>query len=308
MRQKKLNSTVEASYQTPLQPVHGPQDNLEKSSRPLRVLHISNIEKGSYFFNNLCDFIDPREIEISSLTFAPHAAFVEDLQRRGVRAYALDALTRRRYLYGARQIWKIIERDQVDIVHTHLFDPTLIGLVIAKLRGRKVIVTRHHSDALYQLQNRVKRKFYLSMEKYINNHADHIIAPSRMVRDILIEQEGVSPVKVSLIPYGQTAERFDAITPEVVAQVKTELGMADRLVLVCTSRLYERKGHVYLFEALAPLVGSGLKAKHWRNGLGFKIMCDSWVGVMTRWRSWLRRTSLFIHHWKMRCRKPSSSR
>jgi glycosyltransferase involved in cell wall biosynthesis len=270
MSQKGLNSMVEkVIYQTSHQGrIRVGQGGIKKSSRPLRVLHISSIEKASSYFNNLCDFIDPREIEISSVTFAPQAGFVEELQQRGVRAYALDALSRRRYPYAAREIWRIIEQEQIDIVHTHLFDATLIGLVIAKLRGRKVVVTRHHSDALYYLQEKVKRKFYLSMERYINNHADHIIAPSRMVRDILIEQEGVSPAKVSLIPYGQTADRFDAITSEVVARVKTELGMADRLALVCTSRLYERKGHVYLFEALAPLVRSGLKTTLYLVGTG----------------------------------------
>ena len=166
-----------------------------------------------------------------------------------------------------RALLQIIREHKIDIVHTHLFEPTLLGLLVARSRGRKVIVTRHHSDAVYQLKSKVKQKFYLALERYINKHAHHIIAPSRIVRDILIHREGVSP-KVSLIPYGQTSKRFDSITPEAVARVKGELEMADTLALVCTSRLYERKGHVYLFEALAPLVRDGLKTTLYLVGTG----------------------------------------
>jgi len=244
------------------------QNAIDFPSRPLRVLHISDIEAPSYYFNNLCDFTDNSEIRFYSITFASRAGFVEELEKRGVPSYALNAMNRRQYPYAARRIWKRIKEDNVDIVHLHLLVPTFIGLVVAKLCGRKVVVTRHHSDAVHQIQNRVKRKFYLSIENYINRHADHLIAPSRMVRDILVEQEGVPATRVSLIPYGQTVDRFDAITPEIVARTKEQLRMNGQMVLVCNSRLYERKGHIYLFEALAPLIRQGLNATLFLIGRG----------------------------------------
>jgi L-malate glycosyltransferase len=246
----------------------GRQESTEVRSRPLRVLHVINVETSNYFLNNLVDYTARESLQFSAVTFGSEGSFVDELRRRGVTAYALKALSRTNYFRAARELSKIISQDRIDIVHTHLFDPTLIGLLIARLRGRKIIVTRHHSDALYQLKSKTKQRFYLSLERYINKHVHHIIAPSRMVRDILIEREGVSPAKVSLIPYGQTAERFGAITPEVVARVKAELGISDGLTLVCTSRLYERKGHVYLFEALAPLVRDGLKLMLYLVGEG----------------------------------------
>lgn len=235
---------------------------------PVRVLHVINVEASNYFLNNLLDDTAKEDVQFYFVTFGRDGSFVEDLRHRGAGVYALNTRGRGSYFRAMHELSKIIRENQIDIVHTHLFEPTLIGLLIAKLRGRKVIVTRHHSDALYQLKSKIKQRFYLSLERYINKHAHHIIAPSRMVRDILIEREGVSPAKVSLIPYGQTAERFDAITPEVIARVKVELGISDGLTLVCTSRLYERKGHVYLFEALAPLVRDDLEITLFLVGTG----------------------------------------
>lgn len=237
-------------------------------SRPIRVLHVSNIESDCPYLNNLCDFTDRSEVVPLSVTLAPHGGLVKGLEARGVRAYALDAMSRAKYPYAARQIWKIIERERVDIVHAHLFDPTLIGLIVSKLRRVKVIVTRHHSDAHHQIPGSIKRRAYLGIEKCVNACADHIIAPSRMVREILISQEGVRPDKVSLIPYGQTPDRFNAVTPETIQKVRSELGMDRQLALVCNSRIYHRKGHPYLFRALAPLIRSGLKAKLYLVGTG----------------------------------------
>lgn len=247
---------------------HSRQETTEFLSRPLCILHVINVETSNYFLNNLVDDTSDENLQFSFVTFGGDGSFVDDLRRRGANASALNILGRSSYLRAMRELSRIIREHRIDIVHTHLFEPTLIGLIAAKRLGRKVIVTRHHSDAVYQLKNKMKQRFYLALERYINKNADHIVAPSRMVRDILINKEGVSAAKVSLIPYGQTSERFDSITPEAVARVKAELGMSDSLALVCTSRLYERKGHVYLFEALAPLVREGLKAQLYLVGAG----------------------------------------
>jgi glycosyltransferase involved in cell wall biosynthesis len=239
-----------------------------RSSRPLRVLHVCSVETSNYYLNNLRDFTDPDLVQFSFVTFAPRGGFVTELERRGARAYALAALNRWQYPQAIRRLWKIIQQEDVDIVHTHLFGPTVIGLVLSQLSGKRVMLTRHHSDAIHRIPSAVKRKFYQELENYINRSSDHIIAPSQMVRDILVKREGVPAAKVSLIPYGQTSERFDAITTDEIARVRAELQMEDNLALVCTARLYETKGHVYLFEALAPLVRSGLKTTLYLVGTG----------------------------------------
>lgn len=236
--------------------------------KPIKILHIISVEKENYYLNNLCDYSNDKEFEYSFVAFAPRSEFAEALEKRGKKVYGLDASSRRDYPQAAREIWNILKAENPDIVHTHLFDPTVIGITLAKRQNRKAIFTRHHSDALYELPSPVKRVFYLKMEHYVNRKADHIIAPSKMVRDILVEKENVPSAKVSLIPYGQTTERFDAVTPEKIEKVQDELDMKKNLALVCTSRLFHRKGHQYLFEAFADLVKNGLAATLYLVGTG----------------------------------------
>lgn len=236
--------------------------------KPIKVLQVLEGDTEAHYFNNLADFTDKSEIEFVFVTFSGEGAFTESMRKRHFRVYALDVTGRSSLPRAARDLWRILKAEDPEVVHTHLFDPTFIGLVLAKIQKRRAVITRHHSDAVHVISNGLKRCFYLAIERWNNRKADHIIAPSQMVRECLVEWEKTPGEKVSVIPYGQTSERFDAITPAVVAAKRIELGMDKHLSLVCVSRLYHGKGHKYLFEAIAPLFRNGLDAKLYLVGSG----------------------------------------
>lgn len=233
-----------------------------------KILHVIDIEKESFYFNNLVDFTDRNKYEYIFLTLGSKGDFTESLKQKGCRVYFLNALRKKQLPRAAASIWKVMKKENPQIVHTHIFNPTLIALTFAKWQKRRTVLTRHHSDALHLLPSKIKRKFYLTLDIRNNRLADHIIAPSQMVRECIVEWEGTPEDKVSVIPYGQTTERFDAITPEVINKTRIELGMEAQLSLVCVSRLFNRKGHIYLFRAIAPLIKSGLKLKLYLAGAG----------------------------------------
>jgi glycosyltransferase involved in cell wall biosynthesis len=236
---------------------------------PIKVLHVVSVEKANYYLTNLTEYSDSAEVEHLFVTFAPtDCDFVRDFQAKGWGVFALNTPSRKSYPTAFLRLWKLMRKEKPDIVHTHLFDPSLIGLTAARWQGRKTVLTRHHSDAIHQIPSVLKRRFFLALENYISGKADHIIAPSQMVGAFLIEKEGVTNEKVSIIPYGQTTERFDAVTREKVEAVKAELGIGGSLALVNVSRLFHRKGHQYLFEAFSGLVRDGLNAVLYLVGEG----------------------------------------
>lgn len=236
---------------------------------PLKVLHVVSVDKENYYLRNLADYSDAGEVEHLFVTTAsPACDFVKDLAEKGRTVYGLDRPGRKEAVKVFKELSRLFSELDPDVIHTHLFEPSLIGLTAAKLQGRRTVLTRHHSDAVHAIPSTAKRKFYLGLDKYISKMSDHIIAPSRMVRDYLVEKEGVADSKVTIIPYGQTTERFDSITDEQVAAVRGELGMGGDTALVCVSRLYDKKGHKYLFEALAELFKGGLNATLYLVGSG----------------------------------------
>jgi len=235
---------------------------------PIKVLHVLDVEKEAHYFNDLVDLTDRNEVEFSFATFSGEGPFAESMRARGVRVYVLDAPSRSSLPRAAMGLWKILKAEDPDLVHTHLFNPTAVGLLLARMQKRKAVVTRHHSDALHRISNPIKRGFYLAIERLINRNAAHIIAPSQMVGKCIVEWEKTPAEKVSVLPYGQTSKRFDAVTKDVADAKRTELGMDKQLSLLCISRLYHLKGHKYLFDALAPLLHNGLEAKLYLLGSG----------------------------------------
>jgi len=221
--------------------------------KPIRVLHVTSETVSNNFLNTLADATDPAEVDYSFLTFGPTGGFVEALSSRGRRTIALNTTAR----LPLAALSRILKQENPDIVNTHLFHPTLATVMVAK---RPVVLTRHHSDAHHRLPA-MKRAFYLRLEHYINSKVEHIIAPAQMVRDVLVDWEGVPADKVTVIPYGQSTARFEGITP-------AELPMKRGLALVCVSRLFHRKGHQYLFEAFAQLTREGLDATLYLVGTG----------------------------------------
>lgn len=235
----------------------------------IKVLHITDVEVDDYHLKNLSEYLEGRGYEFSFVTFrSADSDLVRGMNSRGHKALGLDAIGKSSYPRTFRKLGKLFNEIDPDIVHTNLFEPSLIGLTVAKRQARATVLTRHHSDALHNISSPIKRRVYLALDNYISRKADHIIAPSRMVHDILVDREGVPSEKVSVIPYSQTTTRFAGVTPEVVRAKRNELGMNDQLSLVCVSRLYHGKGHRFLFEALAPLIHKGLNARLYLVGRG----------------------------------------
>lgn len=220
--------------------------------RPLRVLHVTAVETSNYFLNNLARFTPRGDVQLLAVTLGRPGSFVTDLEALGVRSWAMTALGRWSYPRAVLRLWQLVRRESVDILHLHLFEPTVLGLVVAALAGRPAIVTRHHSDAVHRLPVGLKRSAYSALERWVGRRARHIIAPSQRVRDVLTRVEGVPAEKVSLIPYGQAPERFEAIRKEDPLAVRRGLGPGSPL-LVCVSRLHPEKGHRDLFEAFSGL-------------------------------------------------------
>jgi glycosyltransferase involved in cell wall biosynthesis len=226
---------------------------LDESRYPIRVLHVTSLEKANYYLENLVDYCDRRAVQFAVATLTGEGTFATELRKRGITVYCLGCDKRSEYVKGVRRVCEIIRRHNIDVIHTHLVEPTRIGLAAAKLTARAAIVTRHHSDAVYRLKNSVKRWGHLRLEQCTRALADHIIAPSTCVQGILLNRERTPALKVSVVPYGQDGRRFEAVTEIGIDRVKKELAMEQKPTLVCVSRLDRWKGHVYLFEAVSSL-------------------------------------------------------
>jgi glycosyltransferase involved in cell wall biosynthesis len=149
----------------------------------------------------------------------------------------------------------LVRREEVDIVQTHLFYPSIVGLVGGRLgRSRAVLVTRHYSDWTTLFGKPVHR--WLDRQQALR--ADLVLAASGAVRQAMVELEHVPEDRIVVHRYGY---EFDQLRPQLTAEermaLRRELGVeGSGPLLAVIARLGNLKGHRYLFEALPELAST----------------------------------------------------
>lgn len=222
--------------------------------RPLRVTHLTAVHSSNYYLNGLCDFADTARVEYSALSLLDEGTFVAHLRDRGVEAHALGCQARSSYPTALLRIAAFVRRRRIDVLHAHLFEPSLLAAAVSRATGCVLVTTRHHSDAVHRLSSPSRRRLYSALEAIVNRTATRIIAPATSVRETLVGIERVPVEKVCLVPYPQHRGRYESITAAMIRAVESELGLGKRPTLTCVARLHPEKGHSHLLEAFAGLL------------------------------------------------------
>lgn len=142
--------------------------------------------------------------------------------------------------------YRYIKKNKINIVHSHLFEGSMIGSVAAKLAGvKKRIYTRHHSDYHHTYFPQA-----VKYDKIINSLSTNIVAISKGVERILIEKENANPQKITVIPHGFDLNKFDNVAIERIQQIKKKYNITStQKVIGVVSRFDFWKGVQYSIDA-----------------------------------------------------------
>jgi glycosyltransferase involved in cell wall biosynthesis len=187
---------------------------------------------------------------------------------------------------------RLVRPLHADVVHTHLVHADLYGGLAAKLRGAKLVSTKHNDDPF-------RRGSFRHVERRLLRLADRVVAITDALRTFTIERVGADPGKVETIHYGLDAlpAAWGANPPDAVP--------ASARVLVSTARLTVQKGVDQAIRALASLpddtvlvvLGEGperpaLEALAQELGLASRVFL---LGRVPDVAAWLRRASTYVH-------------
>lgn len=153
--------------------------------------------------------------------------------------------------FAVFQTYRLLRQLRPAVVHAHIFEGGLIGMLAAKMAGiPKRIYTRHYSTYHHSYA-----PGGVKYDRLINALATKIIAISENVKNILIEKEGVAPEKIVLIHHGFELSLFYNISDERVQQVRAKYDPGDkRPVVGVVSRYTEWKGIHYIIPAFKRLL------------------------------------------------------
>lgn len=145
-------------------------------------------------------------------------------------------------VFSARELAKLVQRNEIDIVHAHMArDYPLAAYAIRKNRRARLILTRH---VLFPL-NRLHRLTF--------SRAARIIAVSPAVASQLRADKVTAPEKIAVVLNGIKARRFAALREKFDRQkLLKQLNFPEQALIVGTvGELTPLKGHEDFLRAMA---------------------------------------------------------
>lgn len=205
---------------------------------------------------------------------------------------------------AAMKLARFLRTQNVDILHSHMFQSSLYASPVGWLCGVEVILETVHGREDWR-RGWLKSRFVI--DRAVGRFVDAYIAVSTGCAEYLVDRKGLPADKIHVIPNGCELDRFSRSVDKSAA-IKDALGLrTGQPVLVVIARLEPQKGHKVLLEALGKIhtefadvhlvcVGEGslaesLKAQTSQLGLQGQV---HFVGYQRNIEDWLAMSDIAV--------------
>ena len=239
-------------------------------TRPLHVLHIF-ATSGSVPYLTWFAQRAKREgnVRLSFLVmYHERPAMMDEMPALGFDCHWIryDPRKRKRGLLKALPwLWWHMMRARPDVVHGHLFDDTLPGMIAAWAAGIRLrIYTRQDSGYHWNYSPQ-----WVFLDRLVARFAHKAVACSGDVRAHMTNKERIDPDKVALVHHGIPPGRYTAQDPTTMARLRARFGLEEHGPVFGTlARFIEWKGYTHIVDAARILVAQHPRARFLFCGTG----------------------------------------
>lgn len=190
--------------------------------------------------------LDPARFESLVCCIQAKGELALELESAGIPLHCLDRMRSKHFDWRAvRDLARLLRRERIALVHSHLYHANLYGRLAARLAGVPAIGSVHNVYTRSKLHRRL-------LNRLLSRTSARMIAVSDDVRRDLIEHDGIEPAKVVTIRNGIDLRRVESRLSRQEARTRLSIP-EDTLAIGCVGRLEEQKGHRFLLEACALL-------------------------------------------------------
>jgi sugar transferase (PEP-CTERM/EpsH1 system associated) len=198
----------------------------------------------------LVNALDPALVQSSVCSSCPGDSLKERL-RPGIPLHELDRRGGNHPGF-VLQLYRLLKREQPDVLHTHRWATLCEGLVAARLAGVPFVVHGEHGT----LETR-RRNTWIQRRAW--NHVDQVLSVSSRLAERMAREVGFPLERIRVIRNGVDLRRFG---PEARMSSRAELGIrADELVIGAVGRLVEVKDYPNLLAALRLVQQRGIACR-----------------------------------------------
>ena len=219
----------------------------------IKVLHIIQT-LGCGGAENLLKYslknIDKNRFSVKVICLSKPLNLKKELEDVGIPVFCLDLNNIYNFGYIIFRLCRLFIKEDPDIIHTHLFFPSIYGRIAGKITGvKRVITTLHNPDYTYENNGRWTYKFRKLLDRYTSRICNnYFIAVSNFVKKDFEKQLGFSDIKVLYNCVDSSIfNRYDSVA---AGSKRNEFGFnEDNFIILNIGRLHPQKGQLCLIEA-----------------------------------------------------------
>jgi len=177
----------------------------------------------------LIDNIDRTKFEISAVCLKGAGIFTKELEIRNIPVFILNIKKKPLSIFN---VYIIIKRIKPDIIQSFLFVSNIIGRILGKLAGVKVIISSQRSV------DKWRKWYHWKIDRLTSKFTTLIISNSFSGKRILVEKGKIKPEKIIVIPNGVKSDQKRNL------YLKREMGFdVEETVIGTVGNLREVKDH-----------------------------------------------------------------
>lgn len=187
--------------------------------------------------------LDRARYDVRALSLSAGSA-VSRLRALGVEVDVIDATDD---AVAVRELVAWLRRNEIDLVHAHMFRAEVLGTRAAVAAGTPVIMATVHSSRVRSVED-------VALVAELTPSMDRLIVPSHSIQH-KVSAEGRDGARFAVIPNGVDLSRFASPLPSCT--MRDELGIPrDAHLLGVVARLEPEKGHRHLIEAMPAILAA----------------------------------------------------
>lgn len=216
-----------------------------------KVITIISGTSHSAAFEAAAKYLDHEKFDLLFIFLHTEIGSLQTRLQKNFKTIFIRYSGKRNLIKAMLRIFFILFKERPQVVHTHLFDASLIGLFAAKLAGiKKRVYTRHHSNS-----NQVYAPDAVKYDLFINRLSTDIISISKNVTEHLIQFEKVDPKKIVLVYHGIDFEEVSGISDARIFALREKYKIPIGVQVVgVISRYIHLKGLQYIIPAFQQLL------------------------------------------------------
>ncbi|MEZ5428966.1 MAG: glycosyltransferase family 4 protein [Pyrinomonadaceae bacterium] len=231
----------------------------------MHVCHFCETSVGGNYFKNISKGLTEKGVRVSCLELGPSDPPKWLSEVPDVKYLSLGITSRRQYPLAVLRLVRLLRREKIDILQTHLYNAGLIGVLAGRFSPRKIVaLTRHHTSIVKDLGTR----FHVGLDKWMTKRADFAVAVSEAVKRYMVEIDGIREGHVEVVHLGFDFDKLAADRSQG-RRVRDEFGFSDDdFIIGYVANFAPRKGHIQLIEALGKIIEKVPEAKLFLIGKG----------------------------------------